>query len=96
MELKLFYGIVFSKMSRIGTRSEDPEYFIKLEIPNEFCQAELPIRKEVHLWQDDPVLQKCIGKKVELKGEPIYTQYIKFEGTIKSEGIIYKEIKPIT
>jgi len=85
--------MVFSKMSRIGTRSEGPEYFIKLETPNEFGQAELPIRKEVHLWQEDPVLQRYVGQEVQLKGEPIYTKHVKFEGTIKSEGVIYKEIK---
>ena len=41
------------------------------------------------------MLQKCVGKRVELEGEPMYTKYIKFEGAVKSEGIIYKKIKII-
>jgi len=36
-----------------------------------------------------------VGQKVQLKGEPIYTKIVKFEGTIKSEGIIYKKIGPL-
>ena len=92
MELKVYYGTLASKRSNIGTKSEGPEYYIKLEEPNDFGQTELFIRKEAHLWQEDPVLHKYIGRKVELKGEPIYTKHVKFEGTIKSEGIIYKEI----
>jgi len=95
MELKLYIGEILSKKSRIGTRSEGPEYFLKLEKPNEFGESELSIRKVVHLWQEDPVLQKCVEKRVELKGESIYTSHVKFEGTIKSEGIRYKEIKVI-
>ena len=95
MELKDYLGIIISKSSRIGTRSEGPEYYIKLEEPNDFGQTELNIRKEALLWEEDPVLQKYAGKKVQLKGEPVYTKHVKFEGTIKSEGIIYKELRVI-
>ena len=95
MELKIYSGMIISKRDRIGTRSEGPEYYIKLEEPNELGQTELSIRKEVHLWEEDPVLQRHVGNKVRLKGEPVFTKHVKFEGTIKSEGIIYKEIKSI-
>lgn len=95
MGIKNYFGILISKTERIGTRSEGPEYYIKLEEPNHFGQTELAIRKEVHLWQEDPVLHPLIGQKVLLEGEPLYTKHVKFEGTFKSEGIIYKEIKPI-
>ena len=93
MQLKNYYGTIFSKKERIGSKSEGPEYYIKFDEPNEFGQFELFIRKEVHLWQEDPVLQKYVEKKVQLVGEPIITKHVKFEGTEKSEGIIYKEIK---
>ena len=96
MELKNYIGIIISKKERIGTKSAGPEYYIDLEEPNDFGQTELAIRKEVHLWQEDPALQQFVGQKVLLKGEPIYTKIVKFEGTIKSEGIIYKDIKLYT
>ena len=95
MELKNYQGMLIFKTERIGTKSEGPEYYIDLEEPNDFGQTELAIRKEVHLWQEDPALHDFVGRKVQLQGEPIYTRIVKFEGTIKSEGIIYKEIKPI-
>ena len=94
MELKEYIGILISKKERIGTKSEGPEYYIELEEPNDFGQTELAIRKEVHLWQEDPILHRYVGQKVQLEGEPIYTKIVKFEGTIKSEGIICREIKP--
>lgn len=92
MELKTYIGTIISKKSNVGTLSEGPDYYLKLEEPNEFGQIELFIRKEAQLWQEDPQLQPYVGKKVRLKGEPIYTKHVKFEGTSKSEGIIYKEI----
>lgn len=93
MELKEYIGILISKKDRIGSLSEGPEYYIILDQPNDFGQKELFIRKEGHLWEEDPVLHKYLGTKVLLKGEPIFTKHVKFEDTIKSEGIIYKEIK---
>jgi hypothetical protein len=93
MELKIYKGTMISKRSGIGTKSEGPEYYLRLEEPNEFGQTELFIRKEVHLWQEDPVLQKYLGKEVKIEGEPIFTKHVKYEGTVKSEGIIYKEIE---
>ncbi|MFX1502624.1 MAG: hypothetical protein ACFFDH_16810 [Promethearchaeota archaeon] len=96
MELKIYVGKILSKNERVGTKSKGPEYSIILDEPNEFGQIELFIRKEVHLWQEVPVLQKCVGKRVELEEEPIYTKYVKFEGAVKSEGIIYKKIKTIS
>ncbi len=95
MELNTYIGTIISKKERTGTRSEGPEYYIDLVVPNDFGQTELAIRKEVPLWQEDPILQPHVGQKVQLRGEPIYTNHVKFEGTLKSEGIIYKEIKPI-
>ena len=92
MELKTYIGTIISKKSNLGTRSEGPEYYLKLEGHNEFGQIELFIRKDAQLWQEDPQLQKHVGHKVMLKGEPIYTKNVKFDGTSKLEGIIYNEI----
>jgi len=64
--------------------SEGPEYFILLDQPNDFGQNELLIRKEGHLWEENPVLQKYLGNKVLWRGEPIFTKHVKFGGTIKS------------
>jgi len=49
MELKLYVGKILSKIERVGTKSEGPEYSIILDEPNEFGQIELFIRKEE--WQ---------------------------------------------
>lgn len=94
MELKTYIGTIFSKKEGIGTRSEGLEYYIDLVEPNDFGQTELAIRKEVPLWQEDPILQPYIGQKVQLIGEPIYTKHVNFERTTKLERIKYKEIKP--
>ena len=40
--------------------------------------------------------KKAERKRVELEGEPICTKYVKFDGAVKSEGIIYKKIKTIS
>ena len=93
MKIKTYSGLLIAKKERIGTRSEGPEYYLKLKEPNDFGQSEIAIRKEVQLWQEDPNLHQFLGQNVELKGEPIYSKHVKFEGTFKSEGIIYKEIK---
>ena len=96
MELKTYIGTIVSKKEGIGTRSEGLEYYIELVEPNDLGQTELAIRKEVPLWQEDPILQPYIGQKVQLIGEPVYTNHVKYEGTTKSERIIYKEVKPIS
>ena len=41
--MKEYKGKIISKMERVGTRSEGPEYFLKLDKPNKFGQLELPI-----------------------------------------------------
>ena len=92
MELKKYTAKIISKMNNVGTLSEGPDYYLRLDEPNEFDQLELFMRKEAHLWQEDPVLQEYVGKRVLLKGEPIYTKHVKLNETFKSEGIIYKEI----
>ena len=91
--LKEFNGILKMKKERVGTRSEGPEYYLKLFKPNEFGQKELQIRKTGLLWEKDPILHNFIDKNVHIIGESVISKHVKFDGTIKSEGIVYKEIK---
>ncbi len=95
MELKEYKGKLIAHQSNVGTLSEGPDYYLELFEPNEFGQTELFIRKEGHLWEQDPKLHPFIGKKVVIIGEPIITKQVKFEGTIKEEGIEYKVIKEV-
>ena len=62
MELKTYIGTIISKKSNVGTLSEGPDYYLRLEVPNEFGQIELFIRKKAKLWQKDPQLQKYLEK----------------------------------
>jgi len=93
--IKEFKGKVFSKIERIGSRSEGPEYFLKLLKPNELNQIDLPIRKNAGLWQEDPNLHQFLGKMVIITGESIRIKHVSSDGTLKSESIAYKEIKEI-
>ena len=70
--MSTFNGFLFSKLGRIGTKSEGPDYFLQLK-----DYSEVPIIKKAELWQPDPELQKCLGKKVEIvaKHDPTYLEY---------------------
>ena len=94
--MKEYKGKIILRMERAGTRSEGPEYFLKLDKPNNFGQLELPIRKKATLWQVDPNLHQFIEKQVVIKGEPVITKYVKLDETHKSERIIYHEINEMS
>jgi len=72
-----FHGFVFSKLHLIGTRSEGPKYVLQ-----QFDYSELAILKQTDLWQEDPKLQKELGKKVTL------------EGKLTEAGLIYDHFSP--
>lgn len=61
--MKELEGFLFSKLGRIGSKSEGPDYYLQL-----FDSTEIPIVKKVHLWQEDPLLQKHLATKVILSG----------------------------
>lgn len=63
-----FAGFLFSKLFRIGTRSEGPEYFLQ-DLQQQENNLELEIKKQVELWQEDPRLQLFLGHKVTIRGE---------------------------
>jgi len=73
--MKTFNGFLFSKLHLIGSKSEGPSYFLQ-----QFDYREILVVKKVHPWQEDPVLQKKLGRKVTLDGE------------LTAQGIQYHQI----
>lgn len=61
--MKELEGFLFSKLGRIGSKAEGPDYYLQL-----FDSTEIPIVKKAHLWQEDPLLQKHLATKVTLSG----------------------------
>ena len=59
-----FEGFLFSKLQRIGSRSEGPDYFLQ-----GWDYSETPVIKKAYLWEEDPTLQPFLGKKVTILGE---------------------------
>jgi hypothetical protein len=76
-ELEIFHGYLFSKLHLIESFSEGPTYYLQ-----KFDYQEIPIQKQVHLWEKDPNLHKFLGEKVKITGEikdgKIY--YVRIEG----------------
>ena len=73
--MEKFDGYLFSKLHLIGSKSEGPAYFLQ-----QFDYKEIVVIKHANLWQEDPVLHKCLGKKVTV------------EGKMSSSGIVYEKI----
>jgi hypothetical protein len=68
-------GILFAKIKGKGTRSEGPQYFIKPLDDHKNKWSEVLVRKKTHLWEEDPNLQKFLGKEVLIIGEIIETKH---------------------
>ena len=81
-------GLLIVKIVAKGTRSEGPEYWLQPSDDYKERWDEILVRKEVMLWQNDPVLHGFIGKKVLILGEVIETK-----NTIT---IDYKEVKELS
>lgn len=62
-EIETYTGHLFSRTERIGTRSEGPEYYLRLE-----NGREIHVIKKAELWEKDPELQKMIDRKVWISG----------------------------
>ena len=59
-----YQGYLFSKLGRVGTRSEGPDYFLQ-----QLDGSEVPIVKQTeYLWQGDSTLQSLLAKKVRIEG----------------------------
>lgn len=95
VDIKEYNGILITKIAGKGTKSEGPDYFLELFEPNEFGQKELGVRKDAHLWEEDPKLHPFLNKTVVIKGEAIYVKHTTFDGTIKTEDIDPIEIREI-
>lgn len=58
-----FNGFLFSKLSNIGTRSEGPSYYLQYR-----NYKEIKIIKHANLWERDSVLEKFLGRNVQITG----------------------------
>jgi hypothetical protein len=67
-------GILSAKIVGVGTKSEGPKYYIKPLDDYANRWSEILVRKQAHLWQNDPILHKYIDKKVVILGEIIETK----------------------
>ena len=71
-----YTGYLTSRMERVGSRSEGPEYY--LETPD---GRTIHVVKNANLWEEDPALQKYVGKKVWIGG------------SLTNDELYYTEIK---
>ena len=67
-------GILTAEIVGKGTKSEGPKYYIQPLDDYANRWSKILVRKQVHLWQNDPVLHKFIDKKVLIIGEIIETK----------------------
>jgi len=67
-------GILSAEIVAKGTKSEGPIYYIQPLDDYANRWSKILVRKQVHLWQNDPVLHKFIDKKVLIIGEIIETK----------------------
>lgn len=77
-KMKRFDGYLFAKLALIGSKSEGPSYILQ-----QWDYIELPVIKNVQLWEEDPVLHKFLAKKVTILGY------------MTEEGIKYKKINEL-
>ncbi len=59
-----FDGYLFSKLDRIRSKSEGPEYFLQ-----QFDYQEYPVIKKAHPWLKDETLHPFLNKKVTIEGD---------------------------
>ena len=83
--MKELSGFLFSKLGRINSRSEGPDYFLQQFDRSErpIVEKVIPIHKEAPLFKEDPVLQKHLAMEVTLSGR------------IVDGHLHYKEIHPV-
>jgi hypothetical protein len=67
-------GILSAETVAKGTKSEGPRYYLQPVDDYASRWSKILVRKQVHLWQNDPVLHKYIGKRVLILGEIIETK----------------------
>ena len=84
--MKEFSGFLFSKLARLGSRSEGPDYFLQQfdRSAHPIVDKVIPIQRETPLWKEDPVLQKHLATEVII------------HGTIHGGKLYCKEIQPVS
>jgi len=65
--MEKFYGYLFGKLYRIGSKSEGPEYFLQ-QWDGQGNTTDTPIQKKGNLWEIDPILHKYLAQKVTISG----------------------------
>ncbi|HEX6901983.1 MAG TPA: hypothetical protein VF789_19850 [Thermoanaerobaculia bacterium] len=83
--MKELSGFLFSKLGRINSRSEGPDYFLQQfdRSARPIAEKVIPVHKEAPLFKEDPVLQKCLAMEVTVSGRIV-------DGCLH-----YKEIHPV-
>jgi hypothetical protein len=78
-------GYLFSKLGRIGSRSEGPDYFLQQfdRSMHPVVEKVIPIHKKANLWEDDPVLRKYLAMEVDIHGR------------IVGGHLHYREVHPV-
>jgi len=82
--MKKFDGFLFSKLFRIGSKSQGPEYFLQQWDDRRKPTVDAPIHKKTDAWKDDPVLQKYLGRIVTVTGA-VVDDKIEYED-VKTKG----------
>jgi hypothetical protein len=59
-----YIGMLSARTERVGTKSEGPEYYLRLK-----DGAEIHVVKNATLWEADPALQALIDRKVWIEGK---------------------------
>lgn len=67
-------GILSAEIVAKGTKSEGPKYYLQPLDDYATRWSKILVRKQVNLWQNDPVLHKFIDKRVLILGEIIETK----------------------
>jgi hypothetical protein len=71
-----YIGTLSARIERVGTKSEGPEYYLRLK-----DGTEIHVVKNATLWEADPALQELINRKVwiegKLAGDQLYYTQVK-------------------
>lgn len=80
-----FEGFLFAKLDKIGSKSEGPVYFLQ-----SWDEKETELIKKVKPWQEDPVLEPYLNKKVIVFGEKAggMIDYKKIRGINEPENLL--------
>ena len=79
--MKNYEGFLFSRLFRIQSKSEGPEYFLQQLIQ----EVDIPIKKDAELHEEDKILQEFLGKKVIVSGEFVEDKIV-YSGIVKKEN----------